>query len=256
MAKTIFLGNHGNTTPTDLFLEIARGTYPGVSTDITFAFNPDVDAQAEESLWEQGGSYTYLTADTELFISSSSASDTNVGVLIEGMTSDYKVKNIPFTFTAGQTQESIGNFFRIFRVTVVTGNVPLGDLYVAESDTLTFGVPDTATKIKAKMAQGNNITQMGLYTVPADHTLYVVRFNTFTRKNKDAVVKIVLRADTAPGFIQTSQFPTFQSVVSIGVNPPAAISPKTDIEIRANTTTNQTEVQANIAYILIDDLTA
>lgn len=253
MTKSVFIANHGNTTPTNLYLEIARGKIPGVSTGSILSFNPDVDIASEETIWAQGGIYTYLTANTELFISSSSASDTNVGLLIEGMTDDFVFKTIPFTFTDGQSQQSIGDFFRILKITVISGSVPVGDVYCAEADTLTAGVPNTASKIKAKMVIGSNITQLGLFTVPANHTFYAVRLNTFTRKNKDSVVKVIVRPDGFPGFIQTAQFPTFQNSILARFEPTFVINQKTDLELRAVTETNQTEVVANVGYILIDN---
>jgi len=235
------------------FLDIARGLIPGFSTDSILSFNPDVDIASEETIWEQGGLYTYLTADTELFFSSSDASDTNIGLKIEGMTDDFLVKNTLFTFTAGQSQQSIGVFFRIFKITVISGNSPVGDVYIAEADTLTLGVPDTASKIKTKMLQGTNISQLGAITIPLNHTMYVVRVITHTRKNKDAVIKAVVRPDGFPGFIQTTQFPSFQNSFELILDPPFVINEKTDLELRATTTTNQTEVVSNVGFILIDN---
>jgi len=253
MALPIFTGNYGSTTPTNLFLEIARGNIPGATTASILSFNPDVDIAAEETIWDQGGTYTYLTADTELFISSSSASDTNVGLSIEGMTADFKVKNTLFTFTAGQSQQSIGNFFRIFKVTVISGSSPVGDLYTAEAGALTAGVPNTVADIKAKLMVGIHVTRQGVYTVPVNNTLYVTRVISHTRKNKDSVMRPVVRPDGFPGFIETTQFPTFQNNFELLLEPAFVIDEKTDIELKAETATNGTECVANIGYILIDN---
>ncbi len=243
---------NGKST-SQFYLDIARGKIPGHSTGSVLSFNPDIDIAAEETVWDQGGTYTYLTADTELFISSSSASDTNIGLSIEGMTADFVVKNIPFTFTGGQVQQSIGSFFRVFRITVISGSAPLGDLYCAETDTLTGGVPDTDAKIKAKIMPNVNITRSGLFTVPANHTMYIVRFISHTRKNKDAVIRPVVRPNGFPGFIETTQFPTFQSSFELILEPSFVVNEKTDLEFKASSATNGTEVVANAGYILIDN---
>ncbi|MBL4700585.1 MAG: hypothetical protein JKX85_04930 [Phycisphaeraceae bacterium] len=246
----------GNSTPTNLFFEIARGLVPGQSTASVLAFNPDVDLAAEETVWDQGGLYTYLTANTELFVSSSSTSDTNVGLKIEGMTDDFVIKDTLFTFTGGQVQQSIGNFFRIFKIAVISGAEPAGDLYVAETDTLTAGVPDTASKIKAKVIQGINVTRIGLITVPANNTMFIVRLATHTRKGKDSVSKALIRPDGFPGFMEITQFPTFESSFGMPLDPPFVIDEKTDIEIRALTETNNTQAAASFAYILVDNTIA
>lgn len=246
----------GIPSKSQFFLDIARGKIPGHSTASILSFNPDVDIAAEETIWDQGGTYTYLTADTELFISSSSASDTNIGVSIAGMTADFVVKNTIFTFTGGQAQQSIGSFFRIFKVTVISGSAPVGDLYVAESDTLTAGVPDTASKIKGKMIQGINTTRSGVFTVPVNHSLFIVRVISHTRKNKDSVMRPVVRPEGAPGFIETTQFPTFQNSFELLLDPAFVVNEKTDIELKANTATNGTETIGNVGYILIDNTIA
>jgi hypothetical protein len=66
-----------------------------------------------------------------------------------------------------------GTWWRVFRA-VNRGTTPLaGDVYVAESDSYTDGVPDTPAKWKAKITQGFNQTLMALYTVPTDKMGYV-----------------------------------------------------------------------------------
>lgn len=235
------------------FLDVARGRIPGVSTSSILGFNPDVDTAAEETVWDQGGIYTYLTADTELFISSSSASDTNVKISIKGMTDDFLVKDAVVTFTSGQTQQSIGSYFRIFSLTVIGGSAPVGDLYTAETDTLTAGVPDTASKIKSKMRIGQNLTKNALFTVPANHTFYANRVIIHTRKNKDAVVTVSTKPEGAPDFIVLSDIPSFENSFQLNLEPTFVISEKTDLEFRTTTLTNNTEIVANVGYILVDN---
>lgn len=243
----------GGSSKSQFYLEIARGKIAGHSTASILSFNPDIDAAAEETIWEQGGIYTYLTSDTELFISSTNQNDNNIIISIEGLTDDFKVKKTISTFIGGQSQQSIGIFFRIFKITVIGGEVPVGDLYAAETDTLNSGIPSTTSKIKAKMLQGFNVTKLGLFTVPIDHTMYITRLTTHTRKNKDAVISAVIRPFGFPGFLNVTQSPSFQNSFQLILEPSFVIKEKTDLELRVMTSTNQTEVVANIGYILIDN---
>lgn len=243
----------GNGSAKNLYLDIAIGNVPGHSSDSLLSFNPGVNSVAEETVWDQGGIYTYLTSNTELFISSSSALDANIVLAIEGMTDDFVKKNTTFTFSAGQSQTSIGDFFRIFRVTVISGDAPQGDLYISESDTLTDGMPNDITKIKAKVFKGVNVTRSGIITVPENHTLYIIHGASSTRKSKDAVIIPFVRPFGAPSFIETTQFPSFQSNIEFTLPVPFKVSEKTDIEIKANTTTNGTEIAASFTFILIDN---
>lgn len=235
------------------FLQVSRGKVAGSTSDSIRAHNPDVDIAIIETIWDQGGVYTYLTADTELFISSTSVLDVNVGVLIEGMTDDYNLKTEVVTFTSGQSQQSVTSFFRIFKMTIISGVVPVGDLYLAEAGALTNGIPNTATEIKAKMIQGINITRMGLFTIPAFHSLYFVHFSTATRKNKDSVILPLARPQGFPGFIEVTQFPTYQSDTESSIVIPIRVNEKTDVELRASSETNNSEVTATAEYLLIDE---
>ena len=60
----------------DYYLEVSKGNIPGTVAGFISGNNPDVSTTVSETIWSQGGSYVYLTADTQLYISSSSASDT------------------------------------------------------------------------------------------------------------------------------------------------------------------------------------
>lgn len=244
----------GKSLPdSSLLLEVARGNVKGSSISAVRGYNASISTATKETLWDQGGLYTYLAADTELFLSSSSAVDTNVGVIITGLTSDYELKTVTITLTSGQTQLSVGLFFRVFRVIVVAGAAPLGDLYLAESGSLTAGVPDNTSSIKNKVVQGINVSRSGLFTVPINTSMYIYRHSSHTRKNKDAVVLPLARLEGFPDFIEVTQFPTFQSSFESNLVLPVKVNAKTDFELRSSTDTNGTEVVAAVDYLLIED---
>lgn len=236
----------------DLGLEIAKGNVADHDTGTIFGRNQDVDPAAAELIWDYGGLETYLTADTEVFLSSSDAGDTNVNVFVWGLTDDYNFKIETYLFTSGLSQQSIGNFFRIFRLVVVAGgDAPLGDIYCAEVDTLTLGVPDTAAKVHAKMAAADGITHKASGTVPAGYTLYVKRMFMGVRRGEDAVIVFRSKTLDAPMFVESTSFPLYQGSRFFEFDPPFVITEKTDFEFLATTVTNNTEVTLNIAYIFV-----
>jgi len=237
--------NHG--------LDTAKGNINGHASGTIFGRNQDIDPAAEELIWDYGGMETYLTADTELFLSSTDAADINVGVFIWGLTDDYVFKQIIHTHTAGQAQESIGNFFRIFRMVIVSNDAPLGDIYIAETDTLTGGIPDTASKVHGFMEQGTGITHKAAGTVPVDHSMYVHRLFMGVRRGEDAVIQFRQKAFGAPDFVEASSFPLYQNSQFLTFDPPFLISGKTSFEFTATTVTNNTQVIVNTAYTLVDD---
>ena len=234
--------------------EIAKGNVPGHSAGTIFGRNQDIDPAAAELIWDYGGIETYLTADTELFLSSDNAGDTDINIFVWGMTADYVFKQQIINFTSGQSQQSIGDYFRIFRLVTVTGNnAPLGNIYCAEADTLTAGEPDTAAKVHACMAQGTNITHKASGTVPVDHTMYATRMFIGVRRGEDAVIAFRQRPEGYPAFVESSSFPLYQSSEFLTFDPPFVIDGKTDFEFLASTVTNNTQVILNIAYILVDN---
>ena len=234
--------------------EVARGNITGHDIGTIFGRNQDIDPAAEELIWDYGGVETYLTADTEVFLSSDNASDTNVGVFVWGMTDDYVFKQEVHIFTAGQAQQSIGEFFRIFRLVIISGSEPLGNIYCAESDTLIGGMPNTASKVHAFMAQGTNITHKASGTVPVNHTMYVTRLFMGVRRGEDAVIQFRQKTFDSPGFVEASSIPIYQSGEFLVFDPPFEIAEKTSFEFTATTVTNNTQVILNTGYILVDDM--
>lgn len=139
-----------------------------------FGLNLDIDTGTDpEDIWSQGGLYTFLDAAAAMFASSSSASDTAVIVKVQGLDANWNLQEKTVTLT-GQTAVAIdGTWIRVFRAYVSGTTAAVGDVYIAETDTLTAGVPNTASKIKAKINIAYQQTMMCIYTVPAGFTGWV-----------------------------------------------------------------------------------
>ena len=74
-------------------LQVARGHIPGHYGLFKFGNNPSV-GDSLETIWAEGGLYSYLTAATVLKVSSSSTDDTSAGtgartVELSGLDADY-----------------------------------------------------------------------------------------------------------------------------------------------------------------------
>ncbi|WP_309498272.1 hypothetical protein, partial [Sulfurovum sp.] len=93
-------------TAGDYWVEAAAGNIPGSEVGSITGRNLKVGDSVFETLWDQGGNYTRLTADTQLYISSSSASDTAVEVTILGVTDDFQ-RVVRTVTTNGQNQVPI-----------------------------------------------------------------------------------------------------------------------------------------------------
>jgi hypothetical protein len=240
----------------DYFMDVAKGNIPGHSVLTIFGRNKDLDPAAAALIWDYGPIQSLevpLLVDTELFVSSTSVSDTNIGMLITGMTDDYVTKTVFHVHTIDQDQESIGSWFRLDKMTIISGDAPLGDLYIAESDTVIAGVPNTPAKVHGFMEQGTNVTHKASGTVPANHTLYVGRLFLGVRRGEDCVFSFYAKPFGAPDFIEASDFPVYQSALFETFAPPFPITEKTDFQFRGETVTNNTQASANIGAILVDN---
>jgi len=220
-----------DTSPGSEFsLAVQKGAVPGTSFMAIAGTNPNLSLNTQETLSDQGGIYTYLNADTPLFVSSSSASDTAVAITVSGMTDDF-VNAVAVATTNGQNQVALSsNLFRVFAAINLGSVDPLGDIYIAEADTLTGGVPDTPSKIKAKIIQGINVSFLGLITIPAGQTAFGIRSIFISGKGDNIVYDSFIRPNGGV-FISGGQIELYQTGVQLSVEN-TVVAEKTDVEFR------------------------
>ena len=228
----------GTTEP--FGLQVARGQVAYHTPQFKFGFNADVD-NSLETVWAQGGLYSYLSSASVLKISSSSTADTSAGtgartVQLYGLDADYNEISETVTLNGQTAVNTTNSFLRINRMivrTAGTGGQNAGVVY-AGTGTVTAGVP--ANKY-ATVAVGDNQTLMALWTVPAGHTAYLYETHVTaacTTSNKLLTTTIVARPEGE----------VFQVKDKFGIqidggdirqvyNFPIKFTEKTDIEVRA-----------------------
>ena len=219
-------------------LQVARGQIAYHYSQFKFGFNPDVD-NSLETVWAQGGLYSYLAAETVLKISSSSTADTSAGtgartVTISGLDVNYNEISETITLNGQTAVNSTNSYLRIFRMIVNTagsGGQNAGVIY-AGTGTVTTGVP---ANIYATIAIGDNQTLMALWTVPAGHTAYLLQTDitlATTQNNKYCTVSIVSRP-FGEVFQVRDRFVKSESTTNQSYSIPVKFAEKTDIEVRA-----------------------
>ena len=122
--KVTSITKQGKTEP--FYLQVAERQIAFHKSIFKFGFNPDID-NALETVWAQGGLYTYLTSASTLYVSSSSANDTAAGtgaqnVTISGLDADYNEVSVTVDLN-GQTAVQLGlanNWIRVNRGVVNT----------------------------------------------------------------------------------------------------------------------------------------
>lgn len=225
---------------------------------LKFGKNVDLDTGVKETIWATGGNETYVTTNVIDTISSSDAGDTQE-VTIEGHTVSGAGASAQFTFVTqtatlnGQNKVVLDTpLARVSRL-ADNDNAPFaGDIYVYEDDTLTGGVPDTASKIHITVLGSIGDTQSFKAATTFSNTDYFICTGGFAsvRRANTAVVDFVFEV-RLPGKV-------FRPVSAITLNTagvgfaqvdfkPYVIVPK-NADIRVVATSSANNVQADASF--------
>lgn len=240
----------------DWTINISAGAVDGTGYIEKFGMNTDVDSN-KETIWDVGGIYQYLSTAQTVSATSTSPDDNAAGtgartIEVQGLDANYQLVYDSITVNgAPGTVE----FLRVFRARVVTAGtsgINEGVITVdATTDAITvagIGIDGTGSN-----AAGRGQTFMSLYTVPAGKTAYLTQWTVGCGKqNTDAVATFMARpqggAWNAKDII-TVQATTYAKDYKI----PLQFTEKTDIEVRAYSTTNNSLVSSTFNLLLIDN---
>ena len=198
---------------------LVRGTY-GVNK---FGYNPAVPSNATETIWDGSNLYTYISTPGTAQVSSVESDDNGSTVLVEGVDASYNL--VGETLTVGGAAGSV-TFKRVFRarmVTASTGDTNQGDVTVTVD-----------SKSAAIITEGRGQTLMALYTVPANHSAYIMQLDIGSQKDLENEVSLVIRNGAAGAVWQTKEFLSVRGGLSVKqYSLPIRIPEKHDIEVRA-----------------------
>jgi hypothetical protein len=168
--KTLFevdVNNNQSILAGDFNLQVARGKVDGVSLVNLYGYQAAVE-ETWIPVWENPTTYTYPSASGEtMTLYSSSVSDTNVTVVIDGLDTNYVMQSETLILTNGTTGVNTTKQYRRINNMRVTGTVnAVGILYLSNTG---------KTTIYAQIAIGVGKTQWSMYTVPAGYTFFLNR---------------------------------------------------------------------------------
>ena len=240
----------------DWTINISAGDVDGTSYIEKFGMNTDVDSN-KETIWDGGDIYSYVSTAETVAVTSDSVNDAVAGsgartVEIQGLDADYNIvlETLTVGGAAGTTE-----FIRVFRAKVVTAGtsgINEGTISTTSSDTSTvlaqIGIDGTGSN-----AAGRGQTFMALYTVPAGKTAYLTQWTVGCGKqNTDAIATFLARPEggawNAKDIITVSAT-TYAKDYKI----PLQFTEKTDIEIRAYSSVNNSLVSSTFNLLLIDN---
>ncbi len=248
------------------YLQVAREQIFNHKSIFKFGNNTTV-GDSLETIWAEGGLYSYLTAATVLKVSSSSTADTSAGtgartVELFGLDANYNEINETITLNGQTVVNTTKEYLRINRMVVRSagsGGSNAGVIY-AGTGTVTTGVPANVYA-SVNGVTGANQSLMALWTVPAGYTAYLLQYDISngTTSNTPTVCKLVLAVRPYGEVFQSKDVKSLTTSMHIEerFSIPIKIEEKSDIEVRALSSSNSVtfDISAGLEIIYIKNET-
>ena len=232
---------HHERPTANFYFDVARGNMYDAEAVNIFGFNRLVGT-AFETLWNDGGNYVFPTSAVAMSVVSSSASDT-MQVLISGLDSDYKAVTEIVTLTGTTPVVGTQAFLRINSAVILQGSNVGG-----------ISITNGGTKY-AFIEAGLGATQSCIYTVPAGHSLFLVRIdcNSATvNPNKYLTIRNVVGSSNGRQ-LKVAEATFAISQVSYDRQIPFKITEKSDFQFQAKSSSGENEVAIFVEAILCRD---
>jgi len=231
----------GELSRTESFpLQVARGLVGG-HTSLNIAGYQSAVHTTFIPIWENATAYVYPSNGTML-LWSSSASDTNVLIRINGLDENYLMISEDLLLTNGTTGVTTVNAYkRINGINVIDGVNPVGAISLGNN---------AKTQTYAKIAIGAGTSAMTIYTVPAGYTFYLAKVNAYTHQGNNQNANYRSYTINPSGIIRAVLQVPFTGEYISEKTVPRPYTEKTDCQWQCSSTTHS-EVGIQIEGILI-----
>lgn len=180
----------------EFYLEVSRGNVPGHRVAFITGSSGIVGA-TETTLMPFNQIYQFPTSAAVVQVASTDANDTGAGtgartVMINGLDANYVEISETLTLNGLTPVSSVNSYLRINVTAIQTAGssgVNAGTIYVG-TGVFTAGVPAVKLDI---MSPGRNYTQVGVYTVPANHTLIILQSSVSVGQGKEVIIEFATR---------------------------------------------------------------
>ena len=226
------------------YMQVARGLVTGTSVVNIYGYQGSVGATFIP-IWENTTTYTYPSSATTMLLWSSSASDTAVQVLINGLDASYNLSSETLTLTNGTTGvTTVNSYLRINSISAAGTVNAVG--------TLTLGNAGKTVQY-AEITAGYGKSQMMIYTVPNGYTFYLTRANAYGQLagGSNNFINYRVWTQSSAGVIQILlQAPFVNSYSSMRVAP-RPYAAKTDIQWQCNANSSTAAVGIGVEGVLV-----
>jgi hypothetical protein len=231
-------------------IHIARGAVSQTSHVNKFGYNTAVGGSFE-IVSDLGTNYLPTSAGVVSVVSSDANDDdgdTGARTLeIEGLDANYDEIKETITLNGTGAVTTTASFYRVFRMRVLTAG---------SSETNEGNITASIGGNNVAQVHSNNGGQslMAVYTIPAGHKGYLIKFQGSISKNQEATYQLRVKNGTANAAWQMKgQWGTFAQPVTFDYIVPLEIPEKTDIQIQAKAGATS-EVGAIFDLILVKDI--
>ena len=224
---------------TEQNINIARGLIRGTTVIHKFGRNPNIGG-TPETVWEQGGVYTYLTVASTIYVYGADAQDGAAGtgartVTVQGLDANYNAIEETLTVDGAVSTKSFLRVFRAFVASAGSLQTNKGDLIISTGASGTGTVLAKIATIGTGTVYGQGQTNLALYTIPAGKTGYLTNWNIGVGAYNDSVTANLYTREVSDGLIfRTRDVMDVPGGLHQRIyNVPFRVPEKTDIEVRA-----------------------
>jgi len=232
---------HEDVDSPHALLEIASERMPEVVPVNIFGFSRSVGTTFQ-TIWNDGGQYVHPSAAVQMNCVSTSASDT-MTIVISGLDANYETIAEIVQLNGTTPVTTTNSFYRINSATILSGS-NVGDITVSESSTIYAHIEATL-----------GTTQACVYTVPADHSLYIFRISlTSGTVNSNKYITYRNRIDSSSGRVLRVAEATFQqNMQTFDRQIPFRIASKSDFQFEAKSSSGTNELSIFVEALLMKD---
>ena len=234
----------------DWKLNAARGKLRNAFHVHKFGRNTAPANGVEETVWDGSSLYPWATWDAgadNVYLKSDDTGDESKTIFIQGLDADFNLQSETVTLDAADSTTGVASantYVRLFRMyntgnTDFVGNV--GAHYGSAGGTLV-----------AQVLIGQGQTLMSVYTVPAGHTAYLMKYDFSGSANAAIASRLLFRPPNNVFRIQHSGA-VYGGQYGYEFQVPLSIPEKTDIDLRLTASTGSATLSANFNLLVVKE---
>jgi len=238
-------------------INISNGAVDGVSYIEKFGRNDTLSGNIE-TIWDASTIYTYLSSASSVYVTSSDGDDTPTGtgarqVEVQGLDENYALTTETIDIDDGASDTTFIRVFRVIVTSVGSDGQAAGTISVRSASggggTLLAQIGRVGTGGGASLGQ----TFMAIYTVPAGFTAYLTQWTVGAGgQNADTTALLVARPFNG-AFNSKDIVISAGSQYSKNYTVPLKFTEKTDIEVRAFSSSSGNDCSSTFNLIIIDN---